>query len=67
MPMFRNLGVPELILILAIALLFLGPGRIGRLGSELGKGIRGFREGLGAGKKKEEEEKQAEIEGEEES
>ncbi|MGC9467625.1 MAG: twin-arginine translocase TatA/TatE family subunit [Anaerolineae bacterium] len=43
---FRNLGVPELILILVIAILIFGPGRIGKIGSELGKGIRGFKEGI---------------------
>lgn len=44
--LFRNLGVPELILILVIAILIFGPGRIGKIGSELGKGIRGFKEGI---------------------
>lgn len=44
--MFRNLGIPELLLILVLALLLFGPGRIGKLGSELGKGIRGFKQGL---------------------
>jgi len=29
-----------------IAILIFGPGRIGRIGSELGKGIRGFKEGV---------------------
>ena len=44
--LFRNLGVPELILILVVAMLIFGPGRIGKLGSELGRGIRGFKDGL---------------------
>lgn len=43
----KNLGVPELILILVIAILIFGPGRIGKIGAELGKGIRGFKEGIG--------------------
>ncbi len=43
---FRNLGLPELLLLLAIALLIFGPGRVGELGRELGRGIRNFREGL---------------------
>jgi sec-independent protein translocase protein TatA len=42
----KNLGVPELILILVIAILIFGPGRIGKIGAELGKGIRGFKEGV---------------------
>jgi sec-independent protein translocase protein TatA len=44
--LFKNLGVPELILILVIAILIFGPGRIGKIGSELGKGIRGFKDGV---------------------
>jgi sec-independent protein translocase protein TatA len=39
----------EWIIILIIVLLVFGIGRIGRLGSELGKGIRAFREGLKEG------------------
>jgi sec-independent protein translocase protein TatA len=42
--LFRNFGIFELILVLLLALLFFGPGRIARLGSELGKGIRGFKD-----------------------
>lgn len=53
--LFKNLGVPELILILVVAMLIFGPGRIGKLGSELGRGIRGFQEGLKSKEKKEEE------------
>ncbi len=44
--LFKNLGLPELLIILAVAILIFGPGRIGKLGSELGKGIRGFKDGL---------------------
>lgn len=49
--LFRNLDVPELILILVIAILIFGPGRIGKIGAELGKGIRGFKEGVSGGEK----------------
>ena len=39
----------EWIIILVIVLLIFGVGRIGKLGSELGKGIRAFREGVREG------------------
>jgi sec-independent protein translocase protein TatA len=41
-----TLGVPELLLILVIVLLLFGVGRIGKIGGELGKGIKAFRDGL---------------------
>ena len=41
-----RIGVPELLIILAIILLLFGVGRIGKIGGELGKGIRSFRDGL---------------------
>ena len=41
-----NLGGWEWVIILVIVLLVFGVGRVGKLGSELGKGIRAFREGL---------------------
>lgn len=49
-------GLPrgaEWIIILLVILLLFGPGRIGKIASELGQGIRNFREGLG-GKKEDE-------------
>jgi sec-independent protein translocase protein TatA len=57
--LFRDFGAPELIIILVIVLLLFGPGRIGKIAGELGKGIRSFREGIG-GEKKEEDEKKTE-------
>ena len=47
-----GLGVPELLIILVVVLLLFGVGRISRVGSELGKGIRAFREGVQDGQKK---------------
>ncbi len=41
-----NLGPTELIIILVIIILLFGVGRIGRIASELGKGIREFRNNL---------------------
>lgn len=50
-------GLPrgaELIVILVIILLLFGPGRIGKLAAELGKGIKAFRDGLGRDKPEDE-------------
>ncbi|MBN1246669.1 MAG: twin-arginine translocase TatA/TatE family subunit [Anaerolineae bacterium] len=50
--LFRNFGIPELILIIVLAVIIFGPGRIGRLGSELGKAIRGFKSEVKRGEDK---------------
>ncbi len=47
--MFGSLGWPELLLILAVVLLVFGVGRISKVGSELGKGISAFRQGVKEG------------------
>lgn len=39
-------GFPELMVILSIVILLFGVGRISKISSELGKGIRSFKEGL---------------------
>ena len=52
------LGLPrgaELIVILVIVLLLFGPGRIGKVAGELGKGIKAFRDGLGKDKPEDDE------------
>jgi len=41
-----GLGVPELLIILAVVVLLFGVGRLSKIGSELGRGIREFRVGL---------------------
>jgi sec-independent protein translocase protein TatA len=38
-----NIGAPELLLILALALLILGPGKLPEVGNALGKTLREFR------------------------
>ena len=45
--MFTRIGPVEIILVLVVILLLFGPGRIGKIASELGQGIRNFRDGLG--------------------
>jgi sec-independent protein translocase protein TatA len=41
-----QLGIPEVILVLVVALLFLGPKRLPEAGRSLGKGIREFKDGI---------------------
>ncbi len=49
-----SLGTPELLIILVVVILVFGVGRIGKLGSELGKGVSAFRKGLKEGQEDEE-------------
>jgi len=41
-----ELGLPEILLILGIALLLFGPKKLGDLGKSLGEGIRNFRSAM---------------------
>ena len=41
-----KLGLPELLVILGIALLIFGPKKLGELGKGLGEGIRNFKSGM---------------------
>ena len=41
-----GIGVPELIVIMVVALMVFGPGRLPEIGSALGKGIRDFKKGF---------------------
>ena len=38
-----GLGLPELVVILVVALVIFGPGKLPEIGSALGKGIRDFK------------------------
>ena len=57
--MFGKLGGWELAIVLVIVLLIFGVGRIGKLGKDLGTGIREFQVGLKGDDEKEEAEKAA--------
>ena len=52
--MFRQFGLTELLIILAIVVLLFGVGRISKIAGEMGKGIRSFKDGLSGDKKDEE-------------
>ncbi len=49
-------GVWELVIVLVIVLLVVGPGRISKLGKDLGQGISEFRKGIATDEDKGEEE-----------
>ena len=61
--MLGSLGTPELIIILVIVMILFGVGRIGKIGTELGSGIRAFRDGF---KDDDQEQKDSEHKSEEE-
>ena len=41
-----NLGIPEVAIILGVALIIFGPKKLPELGRNLGKGLRNFKESL---------------------
>ncbi len=41
--MFGDIGVPELLIILALVMVLFGAGRVGRLGKDLGTAVKDFR------------------------
>ena len=45
-----GMGVPELLIILAVILLIFGPKNLPKLGSALGKTVKSLREGVSGGK-----------------
>lgn len=60
--LFKQLGVTELLIILAIVILIFGVGRLGKLGKDLGEGISAFRKGIAKGKEIPEETEEQEAE-----
>jgi sec-independent protein translocase protein TatA len=44
-----KIGIPELLILLAIALLFFGPGKLADFGKGLGEGIRNFKKSIKEG------------------
>lgn len=41
-----SLGIPELVVLVVIVLLFFGPSRLPGLGKSVGSAIRGFKKGI---------------------
>ncbi len=41
---FSNIGMPEILIMLAVALIVFGPSKLPELGRSIGKGIREFRQ-----------------------
>lgn len=52
--MFSQVGPMEIVLVLVIALLVLGPKRLPEAGRSLGRGIREFKDSIGGGAHEEE-------------
>jgi sec-independent protein translocase protein TatA len=44
--MFSGIGVPELLIVLVIALIVLGPKKLPEVGRSLGRGMREFKESI---------------------
>lgn len=44
--MFDSIGMPELLIILALVVLLFGVGRVEKVGKELGSAVSAFRKGL---------------------
>ena len=49
--MFGSLGLPELLIVLAIVVLIFGVNKLPRLGKGLGEGIRNFKDSVRSGDK----------------
>ncbi len=57
-----GMGMPELLIILAVILLIFGPKNLPKLGGAIGKTVKNLREGMGGGKAIEEAEDEEVIE-----
>ena len=56
-----NIGFPEIVVLLVLALIIFGPKRLPELGKSLGKGIREFRSSVSGDKEDEEDEEMREL------
>jgi sec-independent protein translocase protein TatA len=56
---FNNIGPMELIIVLVIALLVIGPKRLPEVGKSLGKGMREFKESISGDNRDDEDEAEA--------
>lgn len=54
MAFLPNIGVPELLIVLVIAVLILGPKRLPAAAKSVGQGMRNFRDSIGGGSEDEE-------------
>jgi sec-independent protein translocase protein TatA len=52
-----RLGMGEIVVVLALALLFFGPSKLPQLGASLGSAIKGFKKAVSGGDEPEEEKK----------
>ena len=50
MPFGGNIGIGEIMIVLAIALIVIGPKKLPEVGRSLGRGIREFKESIGGGR-----------------
>jgi sec-independent protein translocase protein TatA len=55
MPFINNIGPSELIIVLVIALIVIGPKRLPEVGKSLGNGMREFKDSLSGDRREDEE------------